>query len=157
MQYVFICFGAVFFCTYKEYKPLINLSGSPESADKTFADLATPCCMHAAHGHIHSSAIIPLHSSKHSLCCNNIVALIHHLSHSSILVRTVLAPAQERAGAPICVALSRVHTFARALVFLCFQCTSRLAAAAQRCLTVRVVLVGRRIWMQPGRPLSETA
>ena len=136
-------FGPVFFCTYEEYKPLINLSGSPQGHQR-FDVLATPCSVHAAHCHrthvashaeaftllksyhsshpsINSAAIIPLHSS--------IIRHTHsHLLHSSIIVYTVLVCASARDYASLCVraltcmlSLSSISTFACAPVFLHFQ------------------------------------
>ena len=79
----YVCFGPVFFCTYEECKPLINLSGSPQE-HPLFDVLATPCCVHVAHSHsTHAEAFTLLKSYSHnhegnSLCCNHTVALIHH-------------------------------------------------------------------------------
>ena len=77
----YVGFGPVFFCTYKGCKALINLSGSPQGHPQ-FNILATPCCMHVAHGNrthtkaftllrlyrctrpvIHSAAIMQSYSS----------------------------------------------------------------------------------------------
>ena len=45
-----VIFGPVLFCTYEEYKPLINLSGSPQRHQR-FDVFVTPSCVHVAHGH----------------------------------------------------------------------------------------------------------
>ena len=77
----YVGFGPIFFCTFEECKALINLSGSPQG-HPLFVVLATPCCVHVAHGHstrakaftllklyrcthpgIHSAAIMLTHSS----------------------------------------------------------------------------------------------
>ena len=66
----------------------------------------------------HSSEIIPLQSSRNSLCCNHTIALIHHLSHASMIVLTLLERAPARANALVLVlalicSLSLVYTRAR--------------------------------------------
>ena len=45
----YVGFGPIFFCTFEECKALINLSGSPQG-HPLFVVLATPCCVHVAHG-----------------------------------------------------------------------------------------------------------
>ena len=68
----YVGFGPVFFCTYKEYQPLINLSDSPQGHPR-FDVLVTPYeSIGWAHGtlpqhscrSIHSAEIIMLHSSS---------------------------------------------------------------------------------------------
>ena len=61
----------------------------------------------------HIVALIQAFTLLRSYCCS--VALIHRPSHSSIIVHTVLACAQARQGAPMCV---------RALMCVCaLSCT----------------------------------
>ena len=76
-------FGPVFFRTYEECKPLINLSGSPQRHPR-FDVLATPCSVHVAHGH--SKAFTLLKSYRCNYQGIHCVAII--LWHSSIICRT---------------------------------------------------------------------
>ena len=46
----YVCLGPVSFCTWEEYWPLINLSGSPRGYQQ-FNAVATPCCVDMADCH----------------------------------------------------------------------------------------------------------
>ena len=81
----YVSFGPVFFCTYKECKALINLSGSPESPQgHPLSNIpATPSGMHVAHGlstHAKAFTLLKIYRRTHS------AAMMQ--SYSSIIRRT---------------------------------------------------------------------
>ena len=105
---------------------------------------------------IHSAEILQSHSSRHSLCCNHTVALIHHhLLNSSIIMLTVFTRPQERANAPVSV---RAPISSRSLLSSCRAPPGPSCwVAAPRYLTVRAAEAKKghcaRQW-RPSLPLS---
>ena len=59
----YVCLGPVFFCTYEECKPFLNLSPQGHSQ---FNILATRCCVHVTHGHSTHAKAFTLLKSYHS-------------------------------------------------------------------------------------------